>query len=296
MDEKLKIALLQIAPTETIDGNLAKGIDACKKAKKLGADLVVFPELWSNGYEHPFSGYVSDLKEIPHDKIKVWQGKAITESSEFVMAFSRLAKQLQMAIAMTFFEKHNPQPLNTIIVFDRTGKKILKYSKVQTQDLKMEYFMDSGKSFDVAELDYGRGKVKIGSMICNDREHPEVARSLMLDGAEVIIIPNACRLYDYHNAQMKVRARENACVTLMVNYPIQIKAINGGSSNGRSCAYYPIFRDKDGEEIDMKIIEMGEDEEIAVANIDLVSLRSFRKKDYVMPVRKPKLYGRLCQV
>ena len=50
MMNTLKIALLQIAPNNTIDENLKKGIEACRKAKNLGADIALFPEMWSNGY------------------------------------------------------------------------------------------------------------------------------------------------------------------------------------------------------------------------------------------------------
>ena len=42
--ETLKIALLQIAPCDTLGGNLEKGIASCQKAKNLGADIVLFPD------------------------------------------------------------------------------------------------------------------------------------------------------------------------------------------------------------------------------------------------------------
>ena len=50
MMRTLKIAPLQIAPCNTLEGNLEKGIASCRKAKKLGADIALFPEMWSNGY------------------------------------------------------------------------------------------------------------------------------------------------------------------------------------------------------------------------------------------------------
>ncbi len=46
----LKIALLQIAPCGTLEGNLEKGHRACREAKQMGADIALFPEWWSNGY------------------------------------------------------------------------------------------------------------------------------------------------------------------------------------------------------------------------------------------------------
>ena len=49
--ENLKIALLQLMPGNSLEENLAKGADACKKAKKMGADIALFPEMWSSGYK-----------------------------------------------------------------------------------------------------------------------------------------------------------------------------------------------------------------------------------------------------
>lgn len=46
----LKIALLQIVPCDTLQGNLEKGMEYCKRAGTLGADIALFPEMWSNGY------------------------------------------------------------------------------------------------------------------------------------------------------------------------------------------------------------------------------------------------------
>ena len=48
-----KVALLQIMPENTQDKNLKKGIEYCKKAAKMGADIALFPEMWNNGYEIP---------------------------------------------------------------------------------------------------------------------------------------------------------------------------------------------------------------------------------------------------
>ena len=50
----------------------------------------------------------------------------------------------------------------------------------------------AGDEFTVAELDTAKGKLKVGSMICYDREFPESARILMLKGAELVLVPNAC--------------------------------------------------------------------------------------------------------
>ena len=288
----LKIALLQIAPTDSLCGNLKKGLDACRQAKSKGADLVVFPEMWSNGYEHLFHGYLEEQTNLTESKIEEWQDKAVAENSEFVKAFATCAEKLKMAIAITFLERTKVQPLNTVIVFDRQGKKVLKYSKVQTVDFKMEYYTSQGDSLDVAELDYGKGRIKIGALICNDINHPEVARILMIKGAEVIIVPNACKYYRIRQDIVKVRSHENAVVAVLVNYPIESKTLNSG--NGMSCAYSPIFRIENGDEINTALVEMGEREEIAVIDVDVDALREYRATCSLGDAyRKPKMYVEL---
>ena len=47
----LKIALLQLRPSKDIKNNLQKGVEACNTAKQMGADIALFPEMWSNGYD-----------------------------------------------------------------------------------------------------------------------------------------------------------------------------------------------------------------------------------------------------
>ena len=85
----LKIALLQIAPTGSLEGNLEKGIAACRRAKKLGADIALFPEMWSCGYD------------ICEPQPAEWLCKAIELDGAFVAEFGALAAELDMAIAVT---------------------------------------------------------------------------------------------------------------------------------------------------------------------------------------------------
>ena len=50
MKDILNLALLQLAPCGTPEENLRRGAAACRKARALGADLALFPEMWSIGY------------------------------------------------------------------------------------------------------------------------------------------------------------------------------------------------------------------------------------------------------
>ena len=82
----LKIALLQIAPCGSLEGNLNKGMEYCRRAKEAGAEIALFPEMWSNGYD------------IYNRPVEAWTKEAIRIDSDFVKAFASLAKELRMAI------------------------------------------------------------------------------------------------------------------------------------------------------------------------------------------------------
>ena len=117
----LKIALLQIAPDKTLEENLEKGIECCKKAKEMGADIALFPEMWSSGYDIPES-----VEELEH--------KAVAADGPFVKAFANAARELSMAIGITILEQYPEGPRNTLLLLDRHGECVLSYAKVHTCD------------------------------------------------------------------------------------------------------------------------------------------------------------------
>ena len=88
----LRIALLQILPTGSKEGNLKKGVEACRKAKALRADIALFPEMWSNGYQIP-------------ECMEALKGMAVSADGAFVSAFGELAAKLDLAIAITFLKR-----------------------------------------------------------------------------------------------------------------------------------------------------------------------------------------------
>ena len=51
--DKIRVAMLQIMPTGTMEGNLEKGLEYCRKASELEADIALFPEMWNCGYRIP---------------------------------------------------------------------------------------------------------------------------------------------------------------------------------------------------------------------------------------------------
>lgn len=276
----LKIALLQIAPAGSLKNNQEKGMAACRRAKEMGADIALFPEMWSNGYG------------IYNRPVEEWTAEAVPVQGEFVRAFGKLAEELQMAIGITLLEKVETGPRNTLVLFDRFGKQVFTYAKVHTCDFDVERNLTPGEEFCVEELDTACGMVKVGSMICYDREFPESARILMLKGAELILVPNACPMEINRLSQLRARAFENMTAIATCNYPASVPDCNGGSSVFDGMAYLPEMETSR----DTCILMAGKEEGIFLAALDLGKLREYRRTEMMgNTFRRPDLYGMLVK-
>ncbi len=280
MSGALRIALLQLSPTGSLEGNLEKGLRGCEEARRLGADIALFPEMWSSGY---------DIYGRP---APVWTADAIDADSPFVRAFGRQAAQLDMAIGVTFLERHPGGPRNTLALYDRHGERQLLYAKVHTCDFDAERALTPGEDFFVTALDTAQGPVQVGAMICFDREFPESARILMLRGAELILVPNACPMEINRLSQLRARAYENMLAVATCNYPASVPDCNGGSSVFDGVAYLP---DAAGSR-DTCILQAGPEEGVYAAELDLAQLRSYRAREvHGNAFRRPEKYGPLIE-
>ena len=216
-----KVALLQIMPECDLEKNRDKGLEYCRRAKKMGADLALFPEMWSSGYVIP-----EDIRQL--------KALAVSADSSFVRAFSEEARR----------------------------------------------------------LDTASGNVKVGAMICYDREFPESARILMLKGAEIILVPNACPMEINRLTQLRARAFENMTGIATANYPYGQPDCNGHSSAFDGIAY----RTGESSSRDTLVIEAGEREGIYVADFPIDELRAYRSTGvHGNAYRCPEIYKILTE-
>lgn len=280
----IKVALLQMTGCG-LDraANLAKGDAFCRRARALGADIALFPEMWSVGMT---------FFNPQHDgEREHWQAQAISRDDPFILHFRELARELRMAIALTYLERWEKAPRNSVSLIDRHGEIVLTYAKVHTCEFDIECALTPGDGFPVCKLDTEQGDVKVGFMICYDREFPESARILMLQGAELILTPNACTLEDHRLSQFKTRAFENMLGVAMTNYAAP-------QNNGHSVAFdarafgEPAQAQADGEARDTLIIEAGEAEDVYIASFDIDGIRAYREREtWGNAYRRPRLYA-----
>lgn len=276
----IKIALLQMtACGSDQDANLVKGETFCRRASEMGADVALFPEMWNIGYTFH--------DPAQPDGCEIWQAQAVGQDDEFVLHFKALARELGMAIALTYLERWPGAPRNSVSLIDRHGEIVMTYAKVHTCDFDKEAALTPGDDFHVCTLDTDEGEVKIGAMICFDREFPESARILMLKGAEIIITPNACELEANRLGQFRARAYENMVGVAMANYAAP-------QENGHSVAFDAVTFDEKGDAVDTMIVEAGEGEGVYLAEFDMDKIRTYREREALgNAFRKPRCYDLL---
>lgn len=156
------------------------------KAGHLGADLVCLPEML-NKAGLPGASYA----EI-----------AETLRGPTYQLLARKAQQFGMYVAGCIYERDGDFLFNTAFLLDRAGELMGTYRKVHLYWPEERDGISPGDAFPVFETDLGR----VGIMICYDSWFPEVARILGLNGAEVILFPNA----GYGEEQVLARPGDNA--------------------------------------------------------------------------------------
>ena len=268
----LKVALLQMTASGGDQAaNLEKGEAFCRRAAEQGADIALFPEMWNIGYQC-YDGTVEGAWDA-------WIDKSIDRDSDFIRHHRNLARELDMALAVTYLETWPGRPRNSVSLIDRHGDVLFTYGKVHTCCYEHpEVVCTPGTDFYTAELDTRVGPARVGAMICYDREFPESARLLMIKGAELILTPNACSLTEFDRIrihQFRGRAFENMVAAAMTNYAAP-------QHDGHSLACNP-----DGS----VVVMAGETEDVCMASFDLDWIRAWRQtRMWGDAFRRPSVY------
>ncbi len=250
---------LDRAPAE----NTHSIISAMEQAAGNGADLLLLPECFLTGYRLPIENK-----------------DALTDDSEWIVALCAAARSLQIGVVATAFTQGRRKPQNSAFLIDKDGKIRMKYSKVHTCDFADEKCLENGDAFSVCDF-HG---IRLGIMICYDREYPESARILMLKGAEIILVPNDCGSMRPRIQALSTRAYENMTGIVMAN--------PNGANCGNSCAYSPICWDRNGICVDNTIFLADEiTEGLYYADFDMEQLRAYREREMLgNTFRKVKAY------
>lgn len=157
----MKVAAAQIAcALGDFAANTRKIVKFAQRAKKGGADLVVFPEMSDIGYSMP----------VIQKYAKPWREGAVGE-------IQKIAKENSIAIVAGISDREGDSIFNAQVLVDSCGDVIGKYRKthlVTAAPLDERVCFSPGKEFVVCKM----SDVNIGLSICYDLRFPEMARTL----------------------------------------------------------------------------------------------------------------------
>ena len=177
--DKVKVAATQMACSNNTNANVANAEELISTAAKKGAKIILIQELFESQY------FCMDQKEELFELAKPM------ENHPTIQKMSKLAKRLKVVLPVSFFEKANRAYFNSIAVIDADGSIMGVYRKSHIPDgpgyQEKFYFNPGNTGFKVWNTTYA----KIGVGICWDQWFPEAARSMVLQGAEILLYPTA---------------------------------------------------------------------------------------------------------
>ena len=211
MADRFRVTLAQLNPTVgDLTGNAAKAKAAWEEGRTAGADLVALPEMFLTGYN------TQDLVMKP-----VFYQAAIAAAEQMAQD---CADGPALAIGCPWVD--GDKLFNAYL--------ILKDGKISSQCLKHhlpnETVFDEVRIFDVGPLGgpYAVGDTRIGSPICEDGWHEDVAETLEETGAEFLLIPNGS---PYYRNKMEVRQNHMVARAVETGLPVIYLNLVGGQDD-----------------------------------------------------------------
>ena len=253
----MKVSLIQIHSVPTmVEDNVQRGIDMFRQAADEGADVVVFPELWTCGY------YLETFDFMA----------AIRENGRIMESFRELARKTGTLIILPLPQQIGEYIYIGLYVIERDGRVIKTYQKSFLWGREQNYFCPGPREYMAFDSSVGR----IGVLICYVIEFPEPSRLLALDGAGMIFVPSVWSIpaFDRWNIQLPARALDNTVFIAGVNN-------SGEGACGHSKVISPSGR---------TIAEAGDEECIVTCEVNLNEIERVRKmipylKEYDMRLR-----------
>jgi N-carbamoylputrescine amidase len=175
----VKVAATQMSCSSNIEENISKAETLVREAAAQGAQIILLQELFETPYfcQKEKADYYAYATELEHNKA--------------INHFKAVAKELQVVLPISFYEKKNYARYNSLAVIDADGTVLGKYRKSHIPDgpgyEEKFYFNPGDTGFKVWNTRYA----KIGVGICWDQWYPEAARVMSLMGAEILFYPTA---------------------------------------------------------------------------------------------------------
>lgn len=265
MTQILKVGFLQTDPEfGQVEDNRRRVADLLEKAD---ADLMVLPELFTTGYQftdrNEVAGFAEAIPEGP--------------TTEFLMA---LARDLKVSLVAGLAEREGDVIYNSAVVVG-PGGYLGKYRKAHIFDTEKDLFEPGNLPLPVFDI----GKARVGVMVCFDWRFPETARTLALNGADVIAHPSNLVLPHCPSA-MVTRCLENRVFAITADRVGTEHRVPGEPLKfiGQSQVVDP-----DGR-ILYRASEVGEEMKVVEIDIDLARNKNINPRNHVFNDRREDLY------
>lgn len=279
---KVKVAATQMSCSWNGEEVLDKAEKLVRKAAVEGANIILLQEL----FETP---YFCQKQKFEYFDL----AKPLSENAA-VKRFTEVAKELQVVLPISFYEKAGNTAFNTIAIIDADGTILGTYRKTHIPDglpyAEKFYFTPGDTGFKVWKTKYA----DIGVGICWDQWFPEAARSMALLGAELLFYPTAIGSEPTLNVDSKSHWQHamqgHAAANIMP--VIASNRIGTETDDESSMTFYgsSFIADQTGtivEEADR------ETESVLVHEFDLDAIAQMRREWGVFRDRRPEMYGTL---
>ena len=279
---KVKVAATQMSCSWNREEVLDKAEKLVRKAAAEGANIILLQEL----FETP---YFCQKQKFEYFDL----AKPLSENAA-VKRFTEVAKELQVVLPISFYEKAGNTAFNTIAIIDADGTILGTYRKTHIPDglpyAEKFYFTPGDTGFKVWKTKYA----DIGVGICWDQWFPEAARSMALLGAELLFYPTAIGSEPTLNIDSKPHWQHamqgHAAANIMP--VIASNRIGTETDDESSMTFYgsSFIADQIGtivEEADR------ETESVLVHEFDLDAIAQMRREWGVFRDRRPEMYGTL---
>lgn len=278
----VKVAVTQMSCSRNPEETLAKADRLVRQAAGKGAKIILLQEL----FETP---YFCQLQKFEYLEL----AKPLGENPA-VNHFRKVARELDVVLPVSFFERAGNTQFNSVAVIDADGEILGVYRKTHIPDglpyAEKFYFTPGDTGFKVWDTKYGR----IGVGICWDQWFPETARSLALLGAEILLFPTAIGSEPTLGKDSRVHWRNvmvgHAAANMMP--VIASNRIGKETEEESEMTFYgcSFIADNHGE-----LVEQADDhtEAVLVHEFDFDALAKERREWGIFRDRRPEMYKTL---
>lgn len=275
------VAATQMPCSWDTEANVARAEDIVRRAAAGGANVILVQELFETPY------FCKDQNPDHFALARPFENHPV------IARMSALARELEVVLPVSFFERANNAHYNSLAMVDADGRVLGLYRKSHIPDgpgyQEKFYFNPGDTGFKVFDTRCGR----LGAAVCWDQWFPEGARAMALEGAEILFYPTAIGSEPQgpdidSRGHWQRTMQGHAAANLM---PL-VASNRIGNEAGDGCEVTFYGRSFIADATGAIVTEAGETEEAVVsAGFDLDALAAQRSAWGLFRDRRPELYG-----